>query len=133
MLNSELTNLMLLLNGVCLEEKQQKPFCTRFDPSEAQSNTRFIALEANTISVSTPPSLYIFGRTSLSIVLKEITWKNKEYHIVRTIPQSNTKIIERGKIDITNTYILNRLLSWLRTSTSIDSGGVQVGFHFFSE
>ena len=103
MLNSELTNLILLLNAVCLKEKQHKPFCASFDPSEAQSSTRFIALEANTITVSTPLILYIFGRTQFSIVLKEITWKNKEYHIVRTTPKSNIKIVERGKIDTPNT------------------------------
>jgi len=29
--------------------------------------------------------------------------KNKKYHTVRTIPKSYIKIVERGKIDTTNT------------------------------
>jgi hypothetical protein len=31
--------------------------------------------------------------------------KNKKYHTVRTVPKSIRKIVERGKIDITNTQI----------------------------
>ena len=31
--------------------------------------------------------------------------KNKKYHTVGTIPKSNIKIIERGKIDTTNIQI----------------------------
>jgi len=52
--------------------------------------------------------------------------ENKEYNTVRTILQPNTKIVERGKI-------LNHSLPWLATDTSINSGGVQLGFRLFSE
>jgi hypothetical protein len=31
--------------------------------------------------------------------------KNKTYHAVRTVPKCNGKIVERGKIDTTNTQI----------------------------
>jgi len=41
----------------------------------------------------------------------------KTYHNVGTIP--NIKIVERGKIDSSNTQIYDHSLSWLGTSTSI--------------
>jgi hypothetical protein len=43
--------------------------------------------------------------------------KNKTYHTVGTAAQSNLKIVERGKIDIPNTYtrhihiLINTILS----------------------
>jgi len=50
--------------------------------------------------------------------------KNKKYHTVGTIPKSDIKIVERAKIDIPNTQMHDRLLSWLDTGTSIKSGGL---------
>jgi len=41
--------------------------------------------------------------------------KNKKYHTVGTVPKSNRKIVERGKIDIPNTQIYDRSFSWLGT------------------
>ena len=34
----------------------------------------------------------------------------KKYHTVRTVPKSNIKIVERGKIDTSNTQIHDRSL-----------------------
>jgi len=45
---------------------------------------------------------------------------------VRTIPKSNIKIVDRGKIDIPNTQIHDLSLSWLGTGTSITSGSVKL-------
>jgi hypothetical protein len=41
--------------------------------------------------------------------------KNKTYHNIRTAPKSNRKIVERGKIDTSNTQIHDFSLSWLDT------------------
>jgi len=38
-------------------------------------------------------------------------FKNKEYHTVGIVPKSNTKILERGEIDTSNTHIHDRSLS----------------------
>jgi hypothetical protein len=46
--------------------------------------------------------------------------------IVGTIPKSNIKIIERGKIDTPNIQIHDRSLSWISTGISIKSGGVKL-------
>jgi len=51
---------------------------------------------------------------------------NKKYHTVGIIPKSNIKILERGKIDTSNTQIHDRSLSLLGTDTSIKSGGVKL-------
>jgi hypothetical protein len=37
--------------------------------------------------------------------------KNKKYHTVRTVPNSNTKIVERGKIETPNTQINEHSIS----------------------
>jgi len=50
-----------------------------------------------------------------------------KYHIVRTIPKSNRKIVDRGKIDTTNTH---RSFCCLGTGTSIKSGGIKLVFVF---
>jgi len=51
--------------------------------------------------------------------------KNKKYHNVETIPNSNIKIKERGNIDNANTQMYDCSLSWLGTDTSIkQSGGI---------
>jgi hypothetical protein len=42
--------------------------------------------------------------------------------IVGTVPKSNKKIVERGKIDTPNTHTHESSLSWLGTDTSIKSG-----------
>jgi hypothetical protein len=52
---------------------------------------------------------------------------------VGTIPKSNIKIVERGKIDIPKTQIHDYSLSWLGTDTSIKSGGVKLVFHYASK
>jgi len=49
--------------------------------------------------------------------------KHKKYLTVRLIPKSNRKIIERGKLDITNTLIHDCSLLWLGTGTSIKKSG----------
>jgi hypothetical protein len=50
--------------------------------------------------------------------------KTKKYHTVGTIPKSDIKIVERGKMDTPNTEMHNRSLSWLDTGTSIKNGGL---------
>jgi len=52
--------------------------------------------------------------------------KNIKYHIVEMVPKSNRKTVERGIIDIPNTHINDRSLSWLGTDNSIKSGRVRV-------
>jgi len=52
--------------------------------------------------------------------------KQKKYHTVCTIPKSNIKIVERGKIDTHNTQIHDSLISWLGTDTSIKSGRIKL-------
>jgi len=39
--------------------------------------------------------------------------KNKPFHTTGTVPRSNIKIIERGKIDIPNILLHHHSLSWL--------------------
>ena len=43
--------------------------------------------------------------------------KNKKYHFVGTVPKSDRKIVERGKIEIPKIY--GRSLSWQNTDTAI--------------
>ena len=52
--------------------------------------------------------------------------KTKKYHTVRTVPKSNRKIAERGKIDTPNTQIYDGSLFMLGTGTSIKSGRVKL-------
>jgi hypothetical protein len=52
--------------------------------------------------------------------------KNKKYHTVGTVPKSNGKIVESGKIDTHNTH--DRSLSWFGSGTSIKSGRVKLVF-----
>jgi hypothetical protein len=52
--------------------------------------------------------------------------KNIKYHTFGTIPKSNIKIVERGKIDTPNTQIHDCSLSWLGTGTSIKCGRVKL-------
>ena len=52
--------------------------------------------------------------------------KNKKYHSVGTIPTSNIKIVDIGKVDTPNTQIHDFSLSWLDTGTSITSGRVKL-------
>jgi len=47
----------------------------------------------------------------------------KKYHIIGTVPKSNKKIVDRGKIDTPNTIIHDRSLSMLGTGTSRKGGG----------
>jgi hypothetical protein len=56
--------------------------------------------------------------------------KNKEYHNVGTVKKSNREIVERGKLDTTNTYIHDSSLFSLETGgTSIKkNGGVKLVF-----
>ena len=50
----------------------------------------------------------------------------KKYYTVGTFPESNIKIVERDKIDIPNTQIHTRSLTWLGTGTLINSGEVKL-------
>ena len=50
--------------------------------------------------------------------------KNQKYHTVRTVPKSNRKIVESGKIDTSNIH--DHSLSWLGTATSMKSGGIKL-------
>jgi len=43
----------------------------------------------------------------------------KKYHAVGTVLKSNRKVVERVKIDNSNTQIHDRSLYWLGTGTSI--------------
>jgi len=43
--------------------------------------------------------------------------KNKNYHIVGTVPKSNRKIVEKGKIDDPNTQIHDVTLPWVGRGT----------------
>jgi hypothetical protein len=43
-----------------------------------------------------------------------------------TIPKSNIKIVERGKIDTTTTHIYDYSLSWICTGTSMKNGWVKL-------
>ena len=53
--------------------------------------------------------------------------KNKKYHTARTIPKSNIKIAERGKIDAHNTQIHDRSLFHLCRGISMKThGGVKI-------
>jgi hypothetical protein len=46
--------------------------------------------------------------------------KNGKYHAIGTVPKSNIKIVERGKIDMPNTQIHECSPTWLGTYTSIN-------------
>ena len=52
--------------------------------------------------------------------------KNIKNHIVETLPKSNIKIADRGKIDTPNKQILDRSFSWLGTGASIKSGSFKL-------
>ena len=56
--------------------------------------------------------------------------KDKKYHTVGTIPKSNRKIVEKGKLDTCtgcSTNIYDSSLSWLGNGTSIkQNGGVKL-------
>jgi hypothetical protein len=52
--------------------------------------------------------------------------KRKQYHTGELISRSNIKIVERGKIDTTNTQILDNGLFWLATCTSLNIGRVKL-------
>jgi hypothetical protein len=52
--------------------------------------------------------------------------KRKQYHTGELISRSNIKIVERSKIDTTNTQILDNGLFWLATCTSLNIGGVKL-------
>jgi hypothetical protein len=52
--------------------------------------------------------------------------REKKNTTIGTIPNSNIKIVERGKIDTPNTHINDRPLSWLGTGTTIKSGGIKL-------
>jgi hypothetical protein len=52
--------------------------------------------------------------------------KDKTYHTVGTIPKSNRKIVEKGKLDTCtgcSTNIYDSSLSWLGNGTSIKQNG----------
>jgi hypothetical protein len=53
-------------------------------------------------------------------------------HTVGIIPKLNIKIIEKGKIDTTNTQIYDHPPTWLGTGTSIKSAWIKLVFFCFS-
>jgi hypothetical protein len=55
---------------------------------------------------------------------------DKYYHTLGTVPKSNKNITESDKIDIRNTQIYDRSLSWLGTGTSIKSGHFYTGIFY---
>jgi hypothetical protein len=51
------------------------------------------------------------------------TENTKKYYIVGKVPKSNKNIAENtGKTDTANTYMYDRLLSWIVTCNSIELG-----------
>jgi hypothetical protein len=64
----------------------------------------------------------MFGRG----ICEKCQSRDEKFHAIGTIPSSNNRIVERNKIDTTNTQIHNRSLSWLGTGTAIKSGGVKL-------
>jgi hypothetical protein len=50
----------------------------------------------------------------------------KKYHAVGTVHESTRKIVERDKIDTTNTHIYDLSMFWLETGISMQSVGVQL-------
>jgi len=51
-------------------------------------------------------------------------WNNKKYITVRTVPNSNRKIVERAKIDtLTPKY---NTVHWLGTGISVKSGEANI-------
>jgi len=52
--------------------------------------------------------------------------KSRKYHTVGTVPTSNRKTSEKGKLDTPNTHIHDSSFSWLDTCTSIQHGGVKI-------
>ena len=74
------------------------------------------------------PNFSVNIKIVLGYVIK-IKRQTKKYHTVkfRKILKSNTKIVERGNIDTSNTKIYDQSLFWLGTYTSIKSGGVKLG------
>ena len=50
----------------------------------------------------------------------------KKYHIVGRVPQYNSKIVGRGKIDTPNTQVRDSSLPCLGTDTSMKSGRVKL-------
>jgi len=53
----------------------------------------------------------------------KIKWKKNKYHIIGTVPKSDRKIVDRGKINTPDTIIHDRPLSMLGTGNSRKSGG----------
>ena len=51
--------------------------------------------------------------------------KTNKYHIVRTSPKCNRKIVETSKIDTTNAHMYDRSFSCLDIDTFIQSDGVR--------
>ena len=72
--------------------------------------------------------------TSSLEIFQSNKMKNKKYHTFETIPKSNIKIVERGKIYTPNTQILDCSLSSRGTDTSIKNVNVilihQISFLF---
>ena len=58
--------------------------------------------------------------------------KYKRCHTAGTIPKSNRKIVERDKIDTSNTQVHDRSLSWCGTGTLINSGGVNFMYFYMA-
>jgi len=70
----------------------------------------------------------VSGLSILDSTFVDIMWikGNKKYHTIGTFPKPNSKIVERSKIDITNTQMDDLSLSWFGTGTSLLSGRVKL-------
>ena len=62
--------------------------------------------------------------TCMFIHIPNNKMKNKKYHTITAIPQSEIKIVERRKINTPSTQIHDGSLSWLGTGTSIKVVGL---------
>jgi hypothetical protein len=69
--------------------------------------------------------LFLFDIHCIEFIFHRI--QNKKYHTLKTVPKSNRKITETGKIDARNTHILlDQSLSWYGIGTSIKSFEVEL-------
>ena len=58
--------------------------------------------------------------------------KNKKYHAVGTIPNSDIKIVERGKIDTPNTQMSKNRLLLTNKCRKIDTPNTQMSINQYS-
>ena len=64
------------------------------------------------------PEVDTSSLTTMTMLFRSNQMKTKKYRTVGTVPQCNRKIVESDKIDTSNPYIHDCLLSWLGTSNT---------------